>query len=402
MKRSFRWSASPIAAVGLVAALLSTACSTNQGVASATPAIGGPGTPSSVHPSPSDQVVESASPSASTGPPIWSQASLEEDWPAPVRAEPAGGATVVPIDPDGRYEDPTGDTASEAFPWVDIRAVSFCHNGVCSRVLAPPDVEPGEQWIAYGLVVDDDGDGDADRRVGVDNIPGSATGSGQHRAWITDLNTGRTISKVRTRDDSLMIGDTFLTTSYPVAVAVTEPTIRKPCEGSPPPTTDVGLASAAFGLGGDTTGGARGADPAFYYAWASVIVDGHVVATDYAPDAGWLHPSADAPPSAPEPGKVTPPIDSVEEALAAVSFINFQPSDTHVAGATSWFEAEVRGDGWDLTFVCGSETSYAQHTFGDCPASGCKRVYAKVHVSRDGTVGQRCEWPEGEEAAGCQ
>ncbi len=25
-----------------------------------------------------------------------------------------------------------------------------------------------------------------------------------------------------------------------------------------------------------------------FYAWASVIVDGRVVATDYAPDAGWL------------------------------------------------------------------------------------------------------------------
>ena len=30
------------------------------------------------------------------------------------------------------------------------------------------------------------------------------------------------------------------------------------------------------------------------YAWASVIVDGRVVATDYAPDTGWLLPSPDA------------------------------------------------------------------------------------------------------------
>ena len=33
-----------------------------------------------------------------------------------------------------------------------------------------------------------------------------------------------------------------------------------------------------------------------FYAWASVIVDGRVVATDYAPDTGWLLPSPGANP----------------------------------------------------------------------------------------------------------
>ena len=28
-----------------------------------------------------------------------------------------------------------------------------------------------------------------------------------------------------------------------------------------------------------------------FYTWASVIVDGRVVATDYAPDVGWLDPT---------------------------------------------------------------------------------------------------------------
>ena len=36
--------------------------------------------------------------------------------------------------------------------------------------------------------------------------------------------------------------------------------------------------------------------PKRFYAWASVIQDGRVVATDYAPDDGWLAPSADAKP----------------------------------------------------------------------------------------------------------
>ena len=42
--------------------------------------------------------------------------------------------------------------------------------------------------------------------------------------------------------------------------------------------------------------GKRGGIPKRFYAWASVIQDGRVVATDYAPDDGWLAPSADAKP----------------------------------------------------------------------------------------------------------
>ena len=41
--------------------------------------------------------------------------------------------------------------------------------------------------------------------------------------------------------------------------------------------------------------------PKRFYAWASVIVDGRVVATDYAPDVGWLDRSPDAKPL-PKPG----------------------------------------------------------------------------------------------------
>jgi hypothetical protein len=137
-----------------------------------------------------------------------------------------------------------------------------------------------------------------------------------------------------------------------------------------------------------------------------------VVATDYAPDAGWLRPSSKAPPiagvpAARDPDEVAPPIDSLKEAIAAALLMDsrlggFQQGDTYVPGASSWLEAEARSDGWDITFVCGPETLMAQTTFGDCPAAGCRRAYAKFHVPRDGTVDQACEWPEGEEAAGCQ
>jgi len=366
----------------------------------------------------------SASPSASTALLAWSRASLDEDWPAPVRAEPAGGAEVVPIlwtdeDETGRYEDPTGDTESDAFPWVDIHAVSFCHNRTCPYVWVPgaPNVDPTEQWMAYGIVADDDGDGVADRRFGIDNIPGPVADWGRHRAWITDLHTGQTESSVLNSQETPMVGDTYFRATFPAAQSELSEQPRMPlCEGdSSPPIWVRGLAGAlvAFG-GGDIAGGGKvgGAMPAHFYAWASVIVGGRVVATDYAPDAGWLHPSSNAPPiagevAAPRPDEVAPPIDSLEEAIAAVVLIDsrvdgFQPGDTHVPGASSWLEADARSDGWDLTFVCDAETSLAQDTFGDCPASGCKRTYTKFHVWRDGTVDPDCEWREGEEPAGCR
>jgi hypothetical protein len=220
-------------------------------------------------------------PSGPAGPLAWSRASLEEDWPAPVRHEPAGGAIVVPLQKgaDGAGKvipDPLGDTESAAYPWVDIREL----HGDGGRVVIElgglmPHVAPSEQWIAYGVVVDDDRDGIADRRFGIDNVPGTAPGNGEHRAWMTDLHTGRTwVGLV-----AILGGlggnkfDTFWTSSHP------------------------GRTSAWLQFGGTNTRGDvnRGlVDP--FYAWASVIENGRVVATDYAPDVGWLDPSATAKP----------------------------------------------------------------------------------------------------------
>ena len=169
-----------------------------------------------------------------------------------------------------------GDTGSDVFPWVDIHEVGFCQGQTaCIRITLvsnhPPVVDPAEQWIAYGVVVDDDGDGVADRRFGVDNSQYTAPGKDpQRRQWITDLHTGRTLLE----DD---FGETFFDTFYP-------------------PGT-YGVDGARLSFGGDATGGGKiGALPERYYAWASVIENGRVVATDYAPDAGWLAPSADAKP----------------------------------------------------------------------------------------------------------
>jgi hypothetical protein len=61
-------------------------------------------------------------------------------------------------------------------------------------------------------VVDDDRDGIPDKRFGIDNVPGTAPGKGQHRAWITDLHTGRTEAAVGTYGG---VGETHFDTWFP-------------------------------------------------------------------------------------------------------------------------------------------------------------------------------------------
>jgi hypothetical protein len=291
MKHSFGWSGTPIAAVVVVAAFVTSACTAGLGVASATPG----STPrASTTPAPSVaawSVGASSSPSASTELLAWTQASLEEDWPAPVRTEPAGGAIVVPIlledvvdNPalppadqghslrSGHYVDPTGDTGSAVLPWVDIRELTFCMSACLSMKLVsypPPAVDPTEQWFAYGVVADTDRDGVPDWRYGFDNMPGVCDGCVEpwpHRLWRTDLHTGRT--------ETVFGGDIYFPSGSMFY-------------GGP----------ERLVFGGAVTGGGRvGGLPERFYAWASVIQDGRVVATDYAPDVGWLFPSPDANP----------------------------------------------------------------------------------------------------------
>jgi hypothetical protein len=409
MNRPLSRSASPMAALVAVAALLTAACTAGSVMPAATPTaqVLTAAAPSAPPPS----AAPSAAPSPTAAPLLWTKGSLNDDWPAPVRTEPAGPATIVPI--SDRYQDPASDTESGAFPWTDIHAVGFGHNNaVVVYVPGAPAVDPTEQWIAYGLVVDDDGDGVADRRFGMDNIPGFASDWHQHRAWITDLHTGRTESSVLNADDytespqgivkTPVVGDTRYGASFPARQTETAkgPSCRPARHpgpshpyGNPPPWMR-GLAPAllGFGGGGDVAGQPvqkqkPDTKPARFYAWASVIVDGRVMATDYAPDAGWLHPSSKAQPIQDEVA-VAPPIDSVEEAVAAVGEVEpyldgFLASDTRVPGASAWIESEANGGGWDITYVC-----------GDSPDASKSHAAARLHVRRNGTVDEICLWQD--------
>ena len=207
----------------------------------------------------------------------WAPDRLENDWPVPVRSEPPGGAPVLRMElaPDAvwnegdrlwgpfAYADPVGEVAVGAPSWTDIKAVRVTP-GIFSVDLAGdrrgvPD--PTSEWIAYGLVLDTDGDGTADQRIGIDNMP-----NGQHRAWITDLASGETMAAAGAPYgfvDSAAGGRASLDSYYPG-------------EGDQPGD------EASFWYRVTNSPDYR------FYAWAALIEPGRVVATDYAPDVGWL------------------------------------------------------------------------------------------------------------------
>jgi hypothetical protein len=217
-----------------------------------------------------DQIGAAPSPSPSPSPLVWTPASIEEDWPEPVREEPVGDPVVIPI-ADG-YLDPRGDIASPDMPWIDILRVQTGNTG--ARVYPGAGVPsglvvPSGPWIAYGLVFDTDLDGVADVRLGIDILPaeltpwggGRAPGDIIARAWRTDLRTGVTEyghAGVSVLDGGLGDEGRPVVKLYPY---------------------------------NDGSADGYGKLPGRFYAWASVIQDGRVVATDYAPDTGWLVPT---------------------------------------------------------------------------------------------------------------
>ena len=209
----------------------------------------------------------------------WTLESTGRDWPAPVRQEPPGGAAVVAGERrltgetedergvierfyDHEYADPHGDVSGLASESVDITSVTVGNHpsGVSFHIAVPaprlPD--PGERWIAFGLVVDSDGDGGPDVRIGMDNAPGDV-----HREWVTDLAAGTTVAQVGPPYGHVgpLPGGMWLDTWYPGE------------EGA----EDRGILRVG-----------RLPTEARLYAWASVIEDGQILGTDYAPDEGWI------------------------------------------------------------------------------------------------------------------
>jgi hypothetical protein len=233
--------------------------------------------------SPCVEATPSAAGSLSPEALVWTSERQTQDWPGPMRVEPPGCVPIlVPASRPGEvadysYHDRMGDV-EQALALVDIVDVEFrehcwfapsgCVYFDMAADVPEPMPDPADQWIAYGIVVDTTGDGRPEFRYGIDN---AAPDVDYGRMWRTDLVTGSTYSPTGILEAPQVMDAVF------------------------PSDRDLGL-EAGFNPG--SIFAKRLPDqPVFrFYVWASGIVDGQIVATDYAPDAGWIElslPQAD-------------------------------------------------------------------------------------------------------------
>lgn len=210
---------------------------------------------------------------APSGEVAWHEDSRFEDWPGGVRPEAVGDSfdvstTILGPENRLRYLDEGGEALTDA-PWVDLTYIDLQQSfvgtdGVSIRIQlagggAAPELDPRQRWIGYGVVIDLDGDGIGDRRVGMDN----ARTLGTRREWVSDLGTGEVV--VNPGGFGYAGLNTWFDTSYAG-------------EGG---RTDTARLIVGQGCG------QRGLR---FYVWASTIEGGHVV-NDYLPSRGWInHP----------------------------------------------------------------------------------------------------------------
>jgi len=205
---------------------------------------------------------------------VWTEERATQDWPGALRVEPPGDAP--PVDDWYTNSDPPGDVASGMavadIVEVDARkgcwfAPSTCVYFEMAAEVSQPKPHPGGQWIAYGIVVDTTGDGHPDWRFGIDN---AFQGLDHDRMWRTDLATGSTYWSVGILENPEVMDAVF------------------PGDwGQPPPDPQVGFYPNSR-TGSIFAKHLPGEQGFHFYVWASVIVDGQIVATDYAPDVGWI------------------------------------------------------------------------------------------------------------------
>lgn len=181
-------------------------------------------------------------------------------WSEVVRVEPRDPSIVNRT----AWAETAGDGLPEPVDTVDITSLRFdapCYNApICvyfelAGEASAPLRDPADEWVAYGLVVDNDGDGVPDAQAGIDNAWDGP------RAWRTNLQTGETLVGRGTTPSNLSVEGNVPWLIEPV---------RQPMRGW------VGVGRSL-------------AEPLLhFYLWAAVIRDGEVVSIDYAPDAGWL------------------------------------------------------------------------------------------------------------------
>jgi hypothetical protein len=206
---------------------------------------------------------------ATTPPPTPTERTSTAAWEPPEPLRPAA-SLVVQHDEDNfgnalDWRDPRDAAVAEA----DIVSVGEAFNmgGGSSwrfQLAARTPLHPAGRVIAYGVVVDRDGDHGADCQIGINN---DAPERGAFHVWVTNL---------RTHETAVQDG-----APYGMPVEFSHPAEREE------PDDPV----MYFGFLGGLTNPAP-CDPfgasSTYYAWSSVTEAGEVTARDYAPDAAWL------------------------------------------------------------------------------------------------------------------
>jgi hypothetical protein len=162
------------------------------------------------------------------------------------------------------------DSHDAAVSWVDVVHVRYDLSTQATWTIElaakPPlaaDLEPG-RLIAYGLVLDTTVDGVADYVVGIDN---DAPKRGDFHVWVTDLATGETDEQ---------IGPPY---GFPIEFFHPDESER----GDGPNSRTM-----VFTFIPGTAPADLNPTKLRFYAWTSATRDGEVVASDYAPDAGWM------------------------------------------------------------------------------------------------------------------
>jgi hypothetical protein len=194
---------------------------------------------------------------------------------------PATGSRLpgrsLPVAPPGAYSraDPgeleSTDGVDAAMAEVDIRQVRVRDvngDGRSDWVLVLDRAYPTQSTVAshgrvieYGIVVDADGDLDADCQLGIHNDTPTTR---DFRVWLTNLTTGASTVRV----------------GGPYGVPFD---FKHPGEG------DRGSEMRFWFLRGAPIWPCNGFSPsAHFYAWAAAFEDGRLASLDYAPDASWL------------------------------------------------------------------------------------------------------------------
>ena len=170
-----------VAAVAVLTVLLGTAIAVGSGVLRLPTVETAP-----TSPSPDASETPAASPVR--------RVDHDDAWPGVVRDEGFRPAGVVPVFRDLQrdrlvHRDPSGDVGS-APSWADLTLIEMqmtptnFADGVALYFELAGGRDDGES-AAYGVVVDVDGDGVPDYRIGMDNLDGP-----RHREWISELSTG--------------------------------------------------------------------------------------------------------------------------------------------------------------------------------------------------------------------